>query len=157
MTFRIVVDTREQEAFSFTCPVLHCKLDAGDYSVAGFESRVAVERKSLADFTHTVIHDFARFCVELDKLAHMEAACIVVEADLDAVLRGRHAETLRGVTPRSLLGASVHVAQRFHVPVFWCGSRQAACAFTDAFLRAFVRQTAQHSGTPDVPDDLRNN
>jgi ERCC4-type nuclease len=150
MTFRIVVDTREQEAFSFTCPVLHCKLDAGDYSVAGLESRVAVERKSLADFTHTVIHDFARFSVELDKLARMDAACIVVEADLDAVLRGRHADTLRNVAPRSLLGAAVHIALQSGVPVYWCGSRQAACAFTDAFLRGFVRHVAQQGGAADA-------
>ena len=44
------------------------KLDAGDYSVDGYENVVAVERKSLADFVHTVIHDFDRFAVELAKL-----------------------------------------------------------------------------------------
>jgi ERCC4-type nuclease len=156
MTFRIIVDTREQEGFSFACPVLHRKLDAGDYSVEGFETRVAVERKSLADFTHTVIHDLARFYVELAKLARMDAACIVVEADLDAVLRGRHTAALHSVAPRSLLGASVHIAHRFHVPVYWCGSRQAACAFTDAFLRAFIRETAQHPGASNVSNDMRN-
>jgi ERCC4-type nuclease len=150
MTFRIVVDTREKEPFSFSCPVLPCKLEAGDYSVEGFESRLAVERKSLIDFSHTVIHDFTRFAAELKKLSGMDAACIVVEADLDAVLRGRHAETLRGVDPQSLLGATVHIGMQHGVPVHWCGSRQAARAYTEAFLRGFVRHIATYGGVAHV-------
>jgi len=143
MAFRIIIDTREQAEYSFACQVVHRKLDAGDYSVEGFESRVAVERKSLPDFVHTVIHDFDRFAAELEKLSQMDAACIVVEADLDAVLRGLQADALRSVSPASLLGAALHISLRWHVPIYWCGSRQAACAFTDAFLRTFVRVAVQ--------------
>ena len=149
MSFRIIVDTREQAEYTFDCSVLRRKLDAGDYSVQGYEHRVAVERKSLADFVHTVIHHFDRFAVELDKLAGMEAASIVVEADLDAVLRGQHAETLRSVAPTAILGIATHIGLRWRIPVFWCGSRQAARAFTDAFLRAFVRQVSQAGGQPN--------
>ncbi len=65
MDFRIVIDSREQEPYTFACEVVKAKLDAGDYSVAGFEQRVAVERKSLRDFVGTVIHDFDRFAREL--------------------------------------------------------------------------------------------
>ena len=143
MTFRIIVDTREQAEYTFACPVVRRKLDTGDYSVEGFETRVAVERKSLTDFVHTVIHDFQRFAVELDKLSRMDATCVVVEADLDQVLRGLHADALRSVSPQSLLGAATHISLRWQVPVYWCGSRQAACAFTDSFLRTFVRIAAQ--------------
>lgn len=143
MAFRIIVDTREKAAYSFACPVVHQKLDAGDYSVEGFEHRVAVERKSLADFVHTVIHDFNRFAAELEKLSGMDAACIVVEANLDEVLRGLQADVLRGASPHSILGAGLHIDLRWRVPIYWCGSRQAACAFTDAFLRTFVRLAVQ--------------
>jgi DNA excision repair protein ERCC-4 len=139
MDFRIIVDTREQAPFTFACQTVRKKLDAGDYSVEGCEQQVAVERKSLADFVHTVIHEFPRFAVELESLARMSAACIVVEANLDDVLRGRAAESLRSVAPTAVLGAAMMVTLRYHVPVFWCGSRQAACAFTEAFLRSFVR------------------
>jgi DNA excision repair protein ERCC-4 len=146
MDFRIVIDTREQEPYSFACPVVHSKLDAGDYSVVGFEHRVAVERKSLPDFVHTVIHDFTRFTAELEKLAGMDAACVVVEANLDDVLRGLQGDALRSVSPVSVLGVAIHIALRWRVPVYWCGSRQAACAFTDAFLRTFVRLVAGQGG-----------
>jgi ERCC4-type nuclease len=142
MDFCIVIDTREQEPFGFTCATTRRALPAGDYAVDGHEDLVAVERKSLPDFVHTVIHDFARFAAELDRLSQLSRACIVVEADLDHVLRGQCADALRGAAPESLLGAAVHIQARFGVPVIWCGSRQAACAFTDAYLRMVVREAA---------------
>ena len=140
MSFQIVIDTREQEPYGFSCETVSRKLEAGDYSVVGHEDAVAVERKSLSDFVHTVIHDFDRFAVELKKLSAMRCACIVVEADLDAMLRGLTGDKLRGAFPASVFGASLYVSVRYGVPVYWCGSRQAACAFTDQFLRMFVRE-----------------
>lgn len=148
MDFRIVIDTREQEPYDFDCATQRRKLEAGDYSVAGLEDAVAVERKSLRDFVSTVIHDFARFAAELQKLSGLDAACVVVEADLDQVLRGLAAGACGNVAPESLLGATAHISLHFGVPVFWCGSRQAARAFTDAFLRMFVRLRPQGSGRP---------
>ena len=139
MDFRIVIDSREQAPYSFACEIVKRKLDAGDYSVDGFEQRVAVERKSLRDFVGTVIHDFDRFARELVKLSALEAACIVVEADLTAVLCGLHQEALRAVAPQSLLGASTYIGIQYRVPVYWCGSRPAALRFTDSYLRSFVR------------------
>lgn len=139
MDFRIVIDTREKEPYCFSCAMERRALPAGDYSVSGHESEIAIERKSLVDFSHTVIHDISRFSVELGKLAVYRAACIVVEADLDRVLRGEHATELRGVCPRSLLGAALSINLRQRVPVFWCGSRPAAVVFTEQYLRMSVR------------------
>ena len=139
MSFRIVIDTREQQPYEFPCATVRRKLDAGDYSVEGHEHAVAVERKSLTDFVHTVIHDFDRFAIELGKLAALRCACVVVEADLDDVMRGLAGDKLRFVAPRAVLGAALHIAIHHRVPIYWCGSRQTACAFTDGFLRTFVR------------------
>lgn len=150
MEFHIVIDTREQEPYSFACPVVRAKLDAGDYSVPGLEHRVAIERKSLADFVHTVIHDATRFAAELQKLAGMDAASVVVEANLDDILRGRNGDVLRSVAPQAVLGTALQIGLRWHVPVYWCGSRQAACAFTEAYLRMFVRTQAGHGGPLDA-------
>jgi len=142
--FTIVIDTREQQPYTFACSAVQRALDAGDYSVAGCESQIAVERKSLPDFVRTVIHDRERFQSELDKLASYTFACIVVEADLDEVLRGLKQSELRMVTPAAVLGSALHIAMRYRVPVYWCGSRQAACAFTEAFLRMAVREGIVH-------------
>lgn len=140
MSFAIVTDTREQQPYSFPCAAKRKALAAGDYSVEGLEERVAVERKSLPDFVHTVIHDHERFGREMLLLSTYAAACVVVEADLDAVLRGQRQEDLRGAKPASVVGAAQHIHLRYGVPVFWCGSRQAARAFTEMFLRMAARK-----------------
>ena len=81
----LIADTREQEPYSFDSRLVLVErraLPAGDYSVAGMESVVAVERKTLDDFISTVIHQRARFRRELRKLAACRAACVVGEAGL---------------------------------------------------------------------------
>ena len=54
----VVIDSREQEPYGFNPhlvrPVRRA-LPAGDYSVEGHETTLAVERKTLDDFVGTVI------------------------------------------------------------------------------------------------------
>jgi len=138
MPFTIVIDTREQRPYSFPCATVRLKLDAGDYAVLGREHQTVVERKSLADFVSTVIHGRERFLVELGALTRRTRACVVVEADLDAVLRGLRERDLRDVKPAALLGWATWIEAKYSVPVHFCGSRQAARAFTEAFLRMAV-------------------
>ena len=132
----IIIDTREQEPYSFD-PLLAAAvrraLPAGDYSVDGLDGIVAVERKSLDDFVSTVIHSHDRFRAELRKLAEYRAACVVVEAGVSDLLQGR----FRGrAHPNAVLGNALSIVLDFRVPVFFCGSRQAACHFTQAYLLA---------------------
>jgi ERCC4-type nuclease len=132
----IVIDTREQEPYSFEprlTAALRRALPAGDYSVDGLEDIVAVERKSLDDFVSTVIHSRARFRNELRKLAGYRAACIVVEAAVLDVLLHRY----RGdAHPNAVLGSALSIILDFRIPVFFCSSRQAACQFVQAYLLA---------------------
>ncbi|MBS1853914.1 MAG: hypothetical protein JST11_01000 [Acidobacteria bacterium] len=131
----IVIDTREQEGYSFDSRLATVRraLPAGDYSVAGLENIVAVERKSLEDFVSTVIHSRARFRKELRKLAEYRAACVVVEAGLLEVLLHRY----RGdAHPNAVVGSALSIILDFRVPVFFCSSRQAACHFVQAYLLA---------------------
>jgi DNA excision repair protein ERCC-4 len=132
----IIIDTREQEPYSFDpllAAAMRRALPAGDYSIDGLEGVVAVERKSLDDFVSTVIHRRSRFRDELRKLAGYRAACVVVEAGLPDVLQSR----FRGrAHPNAVLGNALSTVLDFRVPVFFCGSRQAACHFTQAYLLA---------------------
>jgi len=145
MSFVIIADTREQHPYEFPCATNRKALAAGDYSVEGLEDRIAVERKSLSDFVHTVIHDHERFGRELSLLSRYDAACVVVEADLDTVLRNQRSDDLRGAKPESVLGAALHVSLQYRIPVFWCGTRQAARAFTEMFLRMAARKGDTHA------------
>ena len=67
----VIIDTREQEPYGFNprlvTPVRRA-LPAGDYSVAGLEQTVAVERKTLDDFVGTVMRARGRFYRELRRL-----------------------------------------------------------------------------------------
>ena len=132
----IITDTREQEPYSFDPQLAGSErraLPAGDYSVAGLEGVVAVERKSLDDFVSTVIHSRERFYRELRKLAEYRAACVVVEAGLIDVLQRRY----RGEAhPSAVLGSALAIILDFRIPVFFCSSRQAACHFVQAYLLA---------------------
>ena len=149
-----IVDTREQEALSFDperVGVIRRALPAGDYSIEGFEDLVAVERKSLVDFVSTVIRGRERFHKELKRLADYESACIVVEADLADIIEGKY---VSGAHPNSVLGAAISIIVDFGIPVFFCGSRQAACRFVEAYLLRFHKKVSRNDKdniTSDYP------
>ena len=132
----LLVDTREQEPYSFDARLVVVErraLPAGDYSVAGLEGVVAVERKTLDDFVSTVIHSRERFSEELRKLAGYRAACVVVEAGLVDLLQKRYRG---GAHPNAVLGSALSLILDYRVPVFFCSNRQAACHFVQAYLLA---------------------
>ena len=132
----LIADTREQEPFSFDSRLVMVErraLPAGDYSAAGMESVVAVERKTLDDFVSTVIHSRERFRAELQKLAAYRAACVVVEAGITDILQRRY----RGEAhPNAVLGNALSIILDYRIPVFFCANRQAACHFVQAYLLA---------------------
>lgn len=75
---KIIIDTREQAPFAFR----HERMDAttepgtlavGDYSLAGLEDRVAVERKSLPDLVMCLGRERERFERELARGAALDA------------------------------------------------------------------------------------
>jgi ERCC4-type nuclease len=136
----VVVDTREQEPYTFdprSVTVIRRALPAGDYSIEGHEDSVAVERKTLEDFVTTVIRSRKRFKRELQRLSGYAAACVVVEADLSDILGGRYRS---GANPNAVLGAVLSIVVDFDIPVFFCSDRQAACRFVEGYLLRFHRK-----------------
>jgi ERCC4-type nuclease len=132
----IIIDTREQAEYSFDpqlAATVRRALPAGDYSVVGLEGAMAVERKSLDDFVSTVIHARQRFRREISKLAGYRAACVVVEANLLDILLGRY----RGEAhPKAVLGSTLSILLDYGIPIYFCGTRPAACQFVQAYLLA---------------------
>jgi ERCC4-type nuclease len=133
----IAIDTREQLEYSFSIPSIRKKLDAGDYSLVGFENRIAVERKTLDDFVNTVIKQRERFYRELKKLSKMESSCVVVESNLRDILDARYKA---GVHPNAVIGAITSIIVDFHVPVYFCSDRQVTCRFVQDFLTRYYRR-----------------
>lgn len=97
--YTIVVDTREQRPFAFAnifadavdgrrplnVQTVRSTLSSGDYSLAGYESLIAVERKSAADLFNTLGQGRRRFTAELARLggegSTYQFAAVVVEAE----------------------------------------------------------------------------
>lgn len=138
----VVVDTREQRPWTFEdqgFTLIRAKLAAGDYSVQGLETRVAIERKSLDDWTGTVMRDRARFYRELELLRTYDFRGVVIEASVREIMGGRYVSQ---ANPQSVLGfiAEVTVAQA--VPVYLAGTRAEAQLWAGALLRMAAKKLA---------------
>ena len=137
---RVVVDTREQLPYSFDpahVTTVRRALPAGDYSLEGYESAMAIERKSLEDFVASAISHRERFGRELRLLAEYDFGCIVVEGSLRDVLLHTYRS---GAHPRAVLGALLSIIVDHGVPVFFCGDRQLACRFVEGLLCRYHRK-----------------
>ena len=135
----VLIDSREKTPWGFSPRVdtLRCKLDAGDYSLQGFENRVSVERKHLNDFVNTLIHQRRRFYRELEILHKYEFAYIVVEGDLRDIFDRRYTGTAE---PMAVLGLSNALMIDFGVPVLFWGRRQVCSAMVENLFRLLWRR-----------------
>jgi ERCC4-type nuclease len=139
----VVVDTREQEPYAFDPEVVTAvrrALPVGDYSIEGFETSMALERKSLEDFVSSVVRARERFGRELRALAEYDLGCVVVEGSLDDVLAQRYRS---GAHPQAVLGATLSIIVDHGVPVFFCGDRQLARRFVEGLLCRYHRKVTE--------------
>lgn len=120
----ILIDSREQKPWAFpadTFDVRRATLTTGDYTLAGLEDRVAIERKSIGDLVNTVIHDWLRFRKELIRLAAFDFAAVVIEADASDLMEHRYESD---ANPRSVMGRLNSIMFDHGVNVTWWGRRQ---------------------------------
>ncbi len=130
----IVIDTREQHPYVFSNQVVRRKLDAGDYSIEGFETVAAIERKELNDYVQTVIYQKERFKKEMAKLAQYRLKAIVVEASMADIFAGRYEGH---ISPQSVIGSTVGIHLAYGIPIHFCCNRQIALHFTETLLTKF--------------------
>lgn len=131
---RVVVDSREQRPWDLSPEFFEVEvrgLRTGDYSIAGHEERFALERKSLGDLVNTVTRDWIRFRKELYRLAAMDVAAIVVEADLVDVLAHKYESDAE---PSSVLGRANAIFLDHGIPVLWWGPRPICTTMAQRFL-----------------------
>ncbi len=136
---KIIRDSREQAPLTFTgypVEVAVGALEAGDYSLAGFERRVTVERKELGDLVGCLSGERARFEKELARLRGYDAAAVVVESPAGDLRAGRYRGKLDAVAAwQSVLAFSM----RYRMPFIFCADRADAEAVTFDLLRHYAR------------------
>lgn len=87
----LIVDTREQNPFSFTrfrgwfAGVKRQALKVGDYSLVGLEELCTVERKDLPDLIHSFTTDRAVFVARLRQMSRYPHRLLVITAALSQV------------------------------------------------------------------------
>lgn len=142
--FTVLVDTREQAPWTFqgivierrlwTITRIAATLATGDYTIAGCEDRLCIERKSAADLVGSVTAGNARFRREHERMLDIVKfggtgggfACVVVEGSLSAICEELDVDPGRRVTSESVLGAVASWPQRYRVPWFFAGDRRTA-------------------------------
>ena len=124
----VIVDTREQAPFDFgqfpDVEVTRGTLTTGDYSLAGFESVIACERKELNDLIACLQNgNRERFEKELARGAALHRFCVLVEASLEDISRHRYRSQMN---PKAALQSLFAFQIRYGTAFLFCGNRAGA-------------------------------
>jgi ERCC4-type nuclease len=136
----ILVDSREQRPWVFLeqgVTTLVRGLPEGDYSVAGFESEVAIERKSLDDYVQTLIHGRDRFHRELERLAPYKLKAVVVEGSYRDLVDHNYRSLAH---PSSVFGMTIAIIVDHGVPVYFLENATIAARFAGRLLRRYAEK-----------------
>lgn len=157
----ILVDRREQAPFSFAglqadardgggplvVTLRGATLESGDYSLAGFADRIAVERKSIADLFGTIGQGRERFERELARLDRLDFAAVVVEAEWSDVLTNppRHTQ----LSPKTVFRSVLAWQQRWRGVHWWfCSNRRHAEVTTFRMLERWLKDETKGRHAP---------
>ncbi len=128
----IVIDTREQLPYSFSIESTRATLKTGDYSLAGLESVVSIERKSLDDFIGCITASRERFESELSRADSLEKFWVVIEANLTSIENGLYRSK---VNPESVLGTLAAWSNRHKVGFIFAGNRFSGQKMVERLLK----------------------
>ena len=137
---KILVDSREQRPFNFEherydVQIQPGTLTVGDYSLAGLQDKVAVERKSLPDLLGCLGRERERFERELQRGAALDAFAVVVEGSWSDLANGNFRSQFN---PHAACQSVLAFMSRYRLPVLFAGSRPAAEYSVWGFLRQYL-------------------
>lgn len=139
----IVIDTREQLPYSFDDSLSTQKqkaLPAGDYSLEGHETAVAIERKRTGEMFSVVGKGRARFERELKKLSCYKYAAIVIEGKISDIL---NPSAFSKVSPKSVINSLISWSVQYNVHVYFAESRKFANIITLRILEKYWKHHGQ--------------
>ena len=151
----IIIDSREQDPYFLRdtkteCSTKIAKLDCGDYSVEGFETRVAVERKSILDACGTLGNGRDRFKREMERMNELMFAAIIIESSLiDFVNYIKSDETRPQINPKAAIQTLIAFSVRYDVHVIWAENRKFAARYTESILMKFYKYAVGNQICPD--------
>ena len=136
---QVVVDSREQCPYRFEgmgAVVEVGALASGDYSLHGFGSRIAIERKELGDLIGCLSYGRERFERELVRLRSYEFACVLVESPAHDLRSGCYRSQM---DPASAWQSILALQMRYRIPFIFCDDRSDAERTAFDILRHYAR------------------
>lgn len=142
----IIVDSREKTPLYFRKSstledVVVEKLDAGDYSIKGYEDKIAIERKSPNDLFGTLGKGHKRFKKELERAKDYDYFCILVECSLTTVLNkefeGAHYCQMLGDT---IVQIAYTLKMKYGVDIVFCNGKSEAVSYVRQIFRSYLKQ-----------------
>jgi ERCC4-type nuclease len=144
----------EQKPYSFKsfrkwfAAIERKKLAAGDYSIAGLEDRVAVERKSLQDLFNccSPYHSRDAFLRACERLSKLDFAAMVIEGSISKILRSNEFSSMH---PNAVFSMIQALAVRWGIQPWFAPTRAVAEEITACFLhKAYQIITLEEMGLP---------
>lgn len=135
--FTFIVDTREQNPF-WKNDVVTKKLDFGDYSIEGYETDFAIERKSMADLVGTLTSGHARFKRELQRAQIASFFAIVVEGSYEDLLAQRWSGSAYTKVKGFQIASIVDTLRvKYGIHIYFCKDRRGAKTLTRNLAKSF--------------------
>ena len=135
----IVVDSREKRALRSE-GVIKSTLKTGDYSILGFENKIAIERKSPIDLFGTLTSSHKRFKAELVRAQKLEYFAIIIDSSLSDIIK----KSFKGSKYSKIKGlqiARILFTQHFRYgpQIFFSGSRNESKLIIENLFEAFYK------------------
>ena len=139
---KIVIDTRERLAYKFQTQSLRGTLATGDYSIAGLEDLIAIERKTRDDLIGCLTGGRQRFERELHRGRALDYFAVIIEATLSELVNGNYRSQM---TPKSAIQSLMAFSVRYRLPVFFVETRSYGARVTESLLLKYARETEKRS------------
>jgi len=134
---KILIDTREQLPYAFSVPTRTATLPTGDYSIAGGENLIAVERKTSDDLVGCLTRHRERFERELHRGMALQYFALVVESSLMSLSNGHYMSLMK---PKAAIQSLLTFSVRYDLPIFFAENRNYGERLTESLLVKFARE-----------------
>ncbi len=117
-------------------------LQTGDYSLAGLEHLVGIERKSLGDLVGCCTRGRDRFVRELERGRGLDLFAVIIEANMVDVAEHRYRSKAK---PHSILQSLAAWQVRYGTTFLWAGSERGGAYWCHSLLSKYLSEQERRS------------
>ncbi len=140
----VVIDAREQAPLVFTLlQAVPGTLYSGDYSVAGMEHLVSIERKSIDDLANCCMGvNRDRFERELLRMRGYRFKRLLVVGSREDIASGKYCSK---INPKSVVATLGAFEVRYNLPVVFAETPEAGARLVERYVWWFAREVVENA------------